>query len=74
MPKSSAPSFIRRLLALLSTALVLASLPACAVVEVAASVGSAAISVTSAVVSTGVSVTGKVIEKAIDVAVPDEQP
>ncbi len=75
MPKSSCPpSTTQRALGLLSITAALATLPACAVVDLAASVGSAAISVTSAVVSTGVSVTGKVVEKAIDVAAPDEQP
>lgn len=60
------------------TMLVLASLlpvlPGCTVVGAAASVASTAISVTGTVVSTGVSVTGKVVEKAIDVAMPDDNP
>jgi hypothetical protein len=47
-----------------------ASLPGCAVVNVAGAAAGAAISVTGAVVSTGVRVTGKVIEKTIDVATP----
>ena len=68
MPKFLLPSNHSRALAWLCAAFVLSTLPACAVVDLAASVGSAAISVTSTVVS----VTGKVVEKAIDVAVPDE--
>jgi hypothetical protein len=63
-----------RLLFALSAIALGSLLSGCAVVGAAASVAGTAVSVAGTVVSTGVSVTGKVVEKAIDVAIPDDQP
>ncbi|RZI82758.1 MAG: hypothetical protein EOP38_14930 [Rubrivivax sp.] len=64
----------RRLAGLLGLLALTAVLPGCGVVGAAASVAGTAVSVAGTVVGTTISVTGKVVEKAIDVAVPDDQP
>ena len=67
----------RRLRALALALPLVAALPGCAVVSIAAtaasaavSVGSAAVSVGSSVVGSTAKVAGKVVEKTIDLAVP----
>lgn len=68
------PGLLCRFAPTLALACLLSMTSGCTVVGAAASVAGTAISVTGTVVSTGVSVTGKVVEKAIDVAVPDDNP